>query len=138
MTTENRLILQSRLEELARVWPWLESLASRYKIPGKTQFAMNVCLEEALSNIIRHGYSNERPHSVTVEFANPQTGYFIFIVEDQAPPFNPVDAPELSVLDSFGEVRMGGHGIRLLKGFADTLEYRRTPNGNQLRIGFTL
>jgi anti-sigma regulatory factor (Ser/Thr protein kinase) len=136
-TNVERLILQSRMSELTQVPPWIERLAARHAIPDSTQFAMNLCLEEALSNVIRHGYSSNPDHSVAVQFASPRENYFIFIVEDDAPRFNPADSPELPPVNSLDEVRVGGQGIRLMRQFSDALEYEPTPTGNRLSIGFS-
>lgn len=131
-----QLTLQSRLSELAQVSPWIERLAAQHKIPDKTQFAMNLCLEEVLSNIVQHGYSGQPDRSISLRFTCPNDSYFVIVVEDHAPPFNPVDAsvpPPLSALDG---VQVGGQGIRLLRQFADELEFQPLPNGNRLSIGF--
>jgi serine/threonine-protein kinase RsbW len=136
-TTEVRLNLQSRMSELARVPPWIERLATRHAIPDSMQFAMNLCLEEALSNVIRHGYSSKPDHAIAVQFASPRENYFVFVLEDDAPPFNPVDSPELPAVSSLDELRVGGQGIRLMRQFADALEYEPTPTGNRLSIGFS-
>jgi serine/threonine-protein kinase RsbW len=136
-TTEERLTLQGRMSELTQVHPWIERLATKHTIPESSQFAMNLCLEEALSNVIRHGYSGKPDHSIAVRFASPSENYFVFVVEDDAPPFNPVDSPELPALSSLDDVRVGGQGIRLLRQFADALDYEPTPTGNRLSIGFS-
>jgi anti-sigma regulatory factor (Ser/Thr protein kinase) len=133
-----RLMLRSRMSDLAQVSSWIERLASRHGISASTQFAMNLCLEEVLSNIIRHGYSGRNQHSIAIQFASPRDDYFEFVVEDQAPPFNPVDAPELPALGPLDEGRIGGQGIRLLRRFADSLEYQALPGGNRLTIGFSV
>jgi anti-sigma regulatory factor (Ser/Thr protein kinase) len=91
-TTGEILNLKSQVSELAQIPPWIERLASRFSIPESTQFAMNLCLEEVLSNVIWHGYSGQPDHSITVHFASPGEDYFVFVVEDQAPPFNPVES----------------------------------------------
>lgn len=136
-TMEERLILQSRMSDLAKVPPWIERLAARHPIPDEMQFAMNLCLEEALSNIIRHGYSGNPDHSFAVQFSSPRENYFVLVVEDDAPPFNPVDSPELPAVSSLDEIHVGGQGIRLMRQFADALEYEPTPTGNRLTIGFS-
>ena len=56
---EPRLTLKSQLEDLTLVWPWVEAIADRYSVPADTQFAIQLCLEEALSNVIRHGYQGQ-------------------------------------------------------------------------------
>jgi len=136
-TAGEHLNLRSRMSELAQLFQWIERLASRHAIPANTQFAINLCLEEVLSNIIRHGYSGKPDHSIAVHFASPRKDYYVFVVEDEAPPFNPVVSPELPALGSLDELRVGGQGIQLLRRFADALEYQSTPSGNRLSIGFT-
>jgi serine/threonine-protein kinase RsbW len=136
-TTGERLSLRSSLSDLARVLPWIEHLAAQYAIPDNTQFAMNLCLEEVLSNVIRHGYSGQPGRPILVQFAsNPRDGYFTFVVEDQAPLFDPLAAPEPPVPRSLDQTPVGGNGLRLLRQFADTVEYQATPTGNRLTIGF--
>ena len=129
------LTLRSQVAELARIPPWVDTLATGYSVQDKTRFAMKLCLEEAISNILRYGYSNEPDHSVNIRLANPRKGYLVFIVEDTAPHFNAVDAPELPTY-SLDDDRVGGQGIRLLRRFADTLEYQPMASGNRLSIGF--
>ena len=136
-TTEERLTLQSRMSDLTQVPPWIERLATKHTIPDSTRFAMNLCLEEALSNVIRHGYSGTAGPFHRGPICQPRENYFVFVVEDDAPPYNPVDSPELPALSSLDEVRVGGQGIRLMRQFADALEYKPTPTGNRLSIGFS-
>lgn len=136
-TSEERLTLRSQLSELSQLPAWIERLASEHAIPQDTQFAMNLCLEEALSNIIRHGYSGSPDHSMSVRFMNPAESHFVLVVEDEAPHFNPVDAPELPAVGVDDQEGVGGQGIRLLRRFAETLEYQATPSGNRLSMGFS-
>jgi anti-sigma regulatory factor (Ser/Thr protein kinase) len=135
--TDNRLDLRSRLSDIAQISVWIKRLALRHNIPEDLQFAMNLCLEEALSNIIVYGYRRAADHALTVHFTVPRDGYFVFVVEDEAPRFNPLEATELPPLNPDDEMSIGGQGIRLLRRFAHTLEYQATPNGNRLRIGFS-
>jgi serine/threonine-protein kinase RsbW len=135
-TTEERLTLCSQLSELSQVPPWIERLASQHAIPGETQFAMDLCLEEVLSNIIRHGYSGQTDRPMTVRFTTPRKGYFVFVIEDEAPFFNPLTAPELPAIGAIEDTRVGGQGIRLVRRFANQIEYQATPTGNRLTIGF--
>ena len=65
-----RLTLTSRLADLALVRPWVDALAVEHALPQDTVFAIHLCLEEALSNIIRHGYGGEPNHAITIEITN--------------------------------------------------------------------
>jgi serine/threonine-protein kinase RsbW len=113
------------------------SNACHRDIPENIQFAISLCLEEVVSNIIRHGYAGEEDHSVIIRFTMPRSGQFVFVIDDEAPHFNPLDAPDLSPLNPREEIRVGGQGIRFLRRFADTIEYEPIPSGNRLRVGFS-
>lgn len=133
---ENALSLDSSLSEIARIPAWLERLASRDGIPERTRFVMDLCLEEVLSNIVRHGHADAPNHPILIVYANPRKDMFTLVVEDQGPLFNPLlahDKPIPLTLEEFSE---GGRGIHLLKHFADRLSYEPTPTGNRLTLSF--
>jgi serine/threonine-protein kinase RsbW len=136
--SEPKLTLRSRLDELALLWTWVESLAAEHGIPSSTQFAIQLSLEEALSNIIRHGYNGEPDHSIQVDFSAPD-GEIVFVVEDQAPPFDPLEAEaqnDAPAPASISDLPLGGRGIRLMRKFANGLSYQRLPGGNRLTLRF--
>jgi anti-sigma regulatory factor (Ser/Thr protein kinase) len=132
----DRLTLDSRLAELTRVAGWVEELAARYSISGNTVFAMNLCLEEALSNTIRHGYGEQPGRRVTVQFRRPGENVFELVVEDDAPHFNPLELPPLPTIAEDPD-RIGGQGIRLMRSFADAVEYAASATGNELHLRFS-
>ena len=129
-----RLSLTSSLSDLERINPWIGELAGEYKIPGQTRFSIELCLEEVLSNIVRHGYRGEPGHTVTIDFAQAE-GSLAFIVTDHASPFEPMEPADV-VPESLDTITPGGQGIRLLYRFASSVEYRRLADGNQLTIRF--
>jgi len=136
-----RLILRSQLDDMALLWPWVEALVAEYAVPADTAFAIHLCLEEAVSNVIRHGYSGEPSHSVIVDCASPGERNLVFTIEDQAPPFDPlapglIDEPAAPSPEDY--LRPGGRGILLLHKFAGSLAYERLSGGNRLTIGFVL
>ena len=50
--TEEELTLRGQLSEIARMHAWLEDLAARHGIAANIQFAMAVCLEEVVANVL--------------------------------------------------------------------------------------
>ena len=138
ITGEAKLILRSQMADLALVPPWIESLAAEYEISASTQFALNLCLEEVLINIIRHGYAGraDRPIVIRYIYIAHESKSSVWVVDDEAPPFDPLAAESLPVEETLDGTRLGGLGIRLLRSFAATLKYEATPLGNRLIIGF--
>ena len=136
-STETRLQLRSRLGDLALVVPWLDSVLAPYDIPGKTRFGIELCLEEAISNIIRHGYGGGADYAITVDFAGKDKVGLTFTVEDSAGHFAPdEDAVPKGLAGSIEEIEPGGLGIQLMKKFATTLRYEQMAQGNRLTLGF--
>ncbi len=138
---EARLTLSSQLTQLTLVWSWVEALAAQYSISEKTRYAIHLCLEEALSNVIRHGYCSESNHTVTIEFKAIGNTQLTFAIEDHAPPFDPT-SPEVigaaPVPSSILDLQSGGVGIRLLRQFSDSLIYERLSDGNRMTICFLI
>lgn len=128
-----RLALHGGLPELTRVPSWVEALARTCALSEKTVFAIELCLEEALSNIIRHGYAG-RPGPITIEFA--QSGSeFVFTIDDEAPHFE-FAKDTLPAPKSLEDLTPGGLGIPLMHRFASRVEWQALPKGNRLTLTF--
>jgi len=135
-----QLKLQSLISDMELLWPWVDEIAAAYAIPNDLQFAIHLCLEEAVSNVIRHGYGADPGHPVTVNFTPSESHELVFTVIDEAPPFNPLEMaalPDPPPPSSVEQLRPGGQGIRLMRKFAGGLTYERLPGGNRLTIRFT-
>lgn len=132
----SRLTLKSQLDDLALVWPWVEAHTAQYSLPAETQFAIQLCLEEALSNIVRHGYRNQASHSITVACAPSGVAELAFTIEDCAPHFDPFAAAQAAAPASIQDLQPGGQGIRLMRKFASRLEWQPLPHGNRLTLAF--
>ena len=134
------LVLDSQLAELRRAQSWAEALANRLCLRENTRYAIRLCLEEALANVILHGYQDKPGYPVVIRWSLSLDTLF-FAVEDKAPHFNPVDTPlpsggsECAGLES---LIPGGNGVRLLRKFAGSLAYERLSDGNRLTIGFSI
>ena len=140
-TAKTRLILTSRLADLALVSTWVDDLAREYALPDETVFAINLCLEVALSNVIRHGYNSEPGHNLTVDSSVSENSTLLLTVEDRAPHFPLPEPEELHPATPpvpIEDYKLGGQGLRLMRRFAGSLTWAPLPNGNRLTMGFPL
>jgi serine/threonine-protein kinase RsbW len=138
--SQNRLELDSRLTELSRVQQWIDSLAYLHGFDEDAVFAMQLCIEEALANIVLHGYRSEPGHPIVIE-ASVSAGILCLVIDDQAPHFSPVENGSPSgtiVQNALESIEAGSNGIRLLKRFAGSLAYERLSDRNRLTIGFPI
>ncbi len=133
----HRLTLRSQLPALALVPPWVDSLAREHAISEKSCFAIQLCLEEALSNIIRHGHRGEPVHTLSIDFAASGESGLSFTIEDCAPPFDPTEPSARPAPSSLLDLQPGGNGLPLLRKFSEDLRYERLANGNRLTIWFS-
>jgi serine/threonine-protein kinase RsbW len=132
--TPRTLDLTSSLGELSRVAPWIGRLAAELEIPDDTRFAIELCLEELLSNVVRHGYASEAGHFIAVR-CSPSADKLTFAVEDHAPPFQPV-RPADPPPETLNTLAPGSQGLRLLFRFAGAVRYERLADGNRVILEF--
>lgn len=134
------LVLDSRLAELSRAQSWADSLVDRLSLSERTRYTIRLCLEEALANVILHGYRSQSGHPIVIRrWLASEVLYFA--IEDNAPPFAPDDDPPSTGLPearSIESLTPGGNGIRLLRHFAESLAYEQLCEGNRLTIGLLI
>lgn len=133
------LELDSQLAELTRVQVWVEELADRYRLGADTRFAIQLCMEEALANVVIHAYHNEPGHPIRVRSWASEDA-LNFAIEDEAPPFIPSvpAATNGGTPVTLETITPGGNGIRLLHRFAGSVSYEELSGGNRLTIGFPI
>ena len=136
---QDRLDLDSRLTELSRVQPWIEALAELHGLGEDTRFAIQLCMEEALANVVMHGYGNEPGHPIVIQ-SWVSDGALFFAIEDKAPPFAPSepDSQNNVAKPDLESMTPGGNGIRLMRRFAGSLTYERISDGNRMTMSFPL
>jgi anti-sigma regulatory factor (Ser/Thr protein kinase) len=123
---------------------WIESIAADLELTDSRAFAMQVCLEELMSNIVRHGrvpsplkpqIDPAKPLSISIT-VDASADRITITVEDNGQPFNVAEAPAKWIDRPLEQLQPGGLGIRLIKNFASNLEYRRTAKGNRVIVEF--
>jgi serine/threonine-protein kinase RsbW len=137
-------VFNGTIVEIQSAASWIESIASELGLPGPQAFAMQLCLEELMSNILRHGrkppppwpqIDSNNPLSISVTVKTLADRVTI-TVEDNGRPFNVAQAPGKVIDQPLQKVQPGGLGIQLIKSFASNLEYSRTETGNRVILEF--
>jgi anti-sigma regulatory factor (Ser/Thr protein kinase) len=112
----------------------VDRFAERLLWPSSTAFAVQLCLEESISNVIRHG-GLAAGETVRVALRQDADGIVIEIT-DRGAPFDPLGAAEPPPQLSLETATVGGRGIALMRKFCPDMTYRRTGDTNQLRLAF--
>jgi len=90
-------------------------------------FAIQLALEEALTNAVKHGNCCDPCKAVTVRFA-VNDDRAVIIVRDEGAGFEPAGIPDPTRPDRLP--LPNGRGIMLLRAYMDEIEYR--DNGREL------
>jgi serine/threonine-protein kinase RsbW len=128
--TEGPSFPAARMEDLAGVMAFVDAECARTGVPAAAAFAIRLATEEAFTNIIRHGYGGQRG-PVRASLANDGSSVTIILV-DEAPPFDPVDAPMPDVGAPLEERSVGGLGWHLVRQVMDEVHHRPRPGGGNV------
>jgi anti-sigma regulatory factor (Ser/Thr protein kinase) len=121
---------RSEVERLGRL---VEAFGEEQALPADAIFAVNLALDEVVTNIIRYAHDDGRQHSILVRLALEQDA-LIAEVEDDGRAFNPLDAPVPDIGAGIEDRPIGGLGIHLVRSVMSAVEYRREDGRNVLTI----
>ena len=94
---------------------------------------INLVLEEAVSNVIKHGYEPGADGSVDIE-AKVGKDSLEFTLTDTGVPFDPTEAPMPDTNLGVEERPIGGLGVYLIRTIMDSVSYRREGGRNILTL----
>jgi anti-sigma regulatory factor (Ser/Thr protein kinase) len=129
-----RLILKRELSELDRLAAWVQALGQQIGLVPEVVFALGLCLEEAIANIIMYGDATKHGDiSVTIEEGSPG---LVAKIEDDGWQFDPTSVAQRTTPQSLEEAKAGELGIHLIRNFATDMRYERTSGCNTLTLTF--
>jgi serine/threonine-protein kinase RsbW len=132
MSTEgcvNELQVSSDL--LAAKQPEQEILDAlqRFGYPEQTVFAINLSLEEALVNAVKHGNRCDPAKYITVRY-DINVARAVIVIVDEGKGFCPNNVPDCTAEENLS--RPCGRGIMLMRAYMDQVHYSR--NGSMVRL----
>ena len=127
------LVLKNTVEEKQRVLPVLEEFARKHQLPPKVLQAVDLALEEHLTNLLSYAYDDTAPHDIVVRLTIEDC-WLQIEVEDDGRPFNPLSQPPVDTSVPLAEKPIGGLGIHLIRKLMDETDYRREASKNILRL----
>jgi serine/threonine-protein kinase RsbW len=135
MTQLRSLAFGGEPSEIARATAWVAALARDGMIDAARLHDVQLCLEEALTNIVMHGVAGARQKHIEVEIATEQGRLTVEIYDDCAP-FDPLARAAPPVPESLPQASIGGRGIQLMRQFSDDMRYERDAGRNHLTLVF--
>jgi serine/threonine-protein kinase RsbW len=127
------LRLANDLAGLAELAERVERFGAEQRLPAKVVNALNVVLDEAVSNAVNHGYDAGVRGEIAVRLSN-RPGSVLVEVEDDGRPFDPLQAPPPDLTLPLEQRPIGGLGIHLIRNLMDEVSYARVEGRNVLKM----
>lgn len=121
--------VERNLFEVSRVNGCLETLWEQQQLPDDGRMEVLLCVEEVLSNIIRHGCPGGDDDEVWVR-ADLAAGEIEIRIEDNGAAFDPLSHPSPRLDVQLQERRTGGLGVHLVRKLMDRITYERLAGRN--------
>ncbi len=116
---------------------WAEGWAKAHGLDDDATFAMRLCVEEAVTNVVLYAYVEaSRPGPLAVSARHDGDGVQVTIT-DQGAPFDVAAAVDSGRETDPESATIGGRGIRLMRQFSQDLHYMRLSGCNQLTLTFS-
>ena len=125
--------VERSMRGVARVGAWVDELAMLLNLAHRTEYALRLCLEEAVTNIVTHALPVPGVNADTVSLrliAAPDK--LTVTVQDQCAEYNPLHAdPAERDRENPGE---GGLGVSLMRQHARDVTWSRVGTANRLAL----
>jgi anti-sigma regulatory factor (Ser/Thr protein kinase) len=131
--THDTLVIESRLAELGRVERWLAGLFEDWRVPPETRFAVDLVINEAVTNVIGYAYREDATRQTRISLTDRPDAILVEILDSGAA-FDPLEAPAMIASSDLAQAPVGGRGIHLIKSFADDYSYSRVSGHNRLTL----
>ena len=125
--------INAELENIGFVRQSLGKLQEKYKLSRNLIYKVQLAVEEAITNIIRHGYEGKQKGRIRLEVSVHHFSLRVIVI-DRGREFDlrRVGKPDLHQYVRVGKI--GGLGIMMIKNLIDYIDYRITDRGNELYL----
>ena len=121
--------LSNHYTELPRLKEALHRYCHLRGLPSNVVFALDLSLDEILTNVISYGYDDDDEHRISVKF-HSDVGFVEVEVRDDGKPFNPLEHLPPNIECPIDKRQIGGLGIHLVRAYMDELHYKREGEFN--------
>ncbi len=123
------IALANDVREIAGAAAQIDDFCTRQELSPDVAYAVNLAVEEMLSNTVHHGYEDDEPHRIEVIVRLEATTLVVMIVDD-GKEFDPTKVDETDIPASSDDQELGGLGLLLVNRMMDAVEYQRRGGCN--------
>lgn len=133
-----KLSYKNDLSELTKLAADIETFSADQDLPPEVVYALNLCLDEVLTNIISYGLKN-KPDDYLIEMELSVNNAAVHAtMRDNGVAFNPLKADEPDLNTKVEDRQVGGLGVYFLEQYMDNIQYEREDDQNVLTLSKNL
>jgi anti-sigma regulatory factor (Ser/Thr protein kinase) len=127
------LHLANDIAAMAGLADAVERFGAAQRLPTDIVNALQVALDEIVTNAITHGYAPGVRGEIAVRLRRRPDG-IVLEIEDDGAPFDPLQAPPPNLGLPAAERPVGGLGIHFVRDLMDEVSYARRDGRNVLKL----
>ena len=125
--------IANRIGDIHRVVAMVDRFGAANRIAADILHDLNVVLDEALNNVVTHGFPADARGEIVVRLAIQARAVVVEVVDDGRA-FDPLQVPAPDLTLPLRERRPGGVGIHFIRTLMDDVAYHRVDGRNVLRM----
>ncbi len=134
MSARNTLTVAGYHKNLAKIADFIKVIALQANLDDKAVYAIQMAVDEACANIIKHAYGGEGQGNIRLECQIKADGLQVKIF-DQGITFDPDQIPKLDPQTPLAERQRDGMGLFFIYNLVDQVDYTfQGAHGNQLTL----
>ena len=107
----------------------IEEFCAARGVAPSVAFALNLSLDELLTNTINYGYEDGDSHRIDIA-VRMEGSAIVVEINDDAKPFDPADAPRPDTGAALEDRPIGGLGVHFVRQMMDGFHYSRSGGRN--------
>ena len=123
------LSMPAQMDDIARLKPYVESVAEQAGISSRETQRLRLAVEEAVANVVNYGQAT----AITLH-AETADGQLLLTIDDDGLPFDPTKGSSTDLSVPPDQRPAGGMGIIMLHRMTEGLAYQRTDGHNILTL----
>ena len=133
-----QLAIRALADDVRPASEWLAQTCETHGVPDKQILRLDLCLNEALANVIAHGGEQALANPVRLRLdvtRDEHTQLAVVTVCDSGPPFDTTSAQPGALPLTLDDAEPGGLGLLMIRNLSDTLSYGFDNGHNELSFG---
>jgi serine/threonine-protein kinase RsbW len=125
--------IEADVREIERLNRLVRQFGELHDVPSRTLYAVNLALDELVTNVVLYGFTDPAGHEVLIKIATAGNE-LVASVHDNGKPFNPLEVKPPDLNAPLEERELGGLGVHLVRSLMDQVSYARENDQNVLTV----